>query len=293
MLDREEIMRLFKEYAPRLSKSIKMSASIPNNKIRNAIKSFAHDADSDKVLGGVNAAFFDTFTSGDLFTEDAYYFHFFDCKGAVYYDRTECVEARGKHIRVYPKGGGSSKELTPLGMNIPALVEYLNKMIALHSQASSDGSLKNGDVIRVSRKLYSHYGVYVEGGNVIHYTGAEGPSDFNGIVRETSLDEFLNGAAELKVCLFPHSIDSVDELNHPAEISVSFSEGIISSRNPLADIMRTMEKRARAEGCHLYSWDETVDRARSQLGKGGHNLITNMLMDALSEGAVLFDPKTY
>ena len=39
-------------------------------------------------------------------------------------------------------------------------------------------NIKNGDVIRVNR-----------GNRVIHYTGATGPNNFNGIVRETSLEE--------------------------------------------------------------------------------------------------------
>ncbi|MBQ6981315.1 MAG: lecithin retinol acyltransferase family protein, partial [Synergistaceae bacterium] len=65
-------------------------------------------------------------------------------------------------------------------------------------------SPKNGDVLRVNRGLYSHYGVYAADKNhVIHYTGATGPNDFNGIVRETSLDEFLNGSENFSVCTFP------------------------------------------------------------------------------------------
>ena len=65
--------------------------------------------------------------------------------------------------------------------------------------------LKNGDVIRVNRGLYAHYGIYVDtpdGGHVIHYTGTNGHSDFKGVVRETSLAEFLNGDCEYSVCRF-------------------------------------------------------------------------------------------
>ena len=62
--------------------------------------------------------------------------------------------------------------------------------------------MKNGDVIRVGRGLYAHYGVYVEGGTVIHYTGENGHSDFKGVVRETSLAEFLDGDNEYSVVKF-------------------------------------------------------------------------------------------
>ena len=61
-----------------------------------------------------------------------------------------------------------------------------------------------------------------DGGTVIHYTGATGPADFNGMVRETPIEEFLNGAKELTVCIFPKQIDHIDELNNPEEIKISF-----------------------------------------------------------------------
>ena len=66
---------------------------------------------------------------------------------------------------------------------------------------------KHGDVIKVSRTkipgteidlgmdLYNHYAIYVEtpdGPHAIHYT-SDYNSDFKGIVRETSLEEFTQG----------------------------------------------------------------------------------------------------
>ena len=50
-----------------------------------------------------------------------------------------------------------------------------------------------GDVIKVNRTLYAHYGVYVGDKRVIHYTD-EGGGDFKGMVQETSLESFLDGA---------------------------------------------------------------------------------------------------
>ena len=66
---------------------------------------------------------------------------------------------------------------------------------------------KHGDVIQVHRwrSLYSHFGVYAEtphGPRVIHYCNTEGPSDFYGIVRETAVEKFLNGAEEFNVYAF-------------------------------------------------------------------------------------------
>ena len=119
---------------------------------------------------------------------------------------------------------------------------------------------KNGDVLRVNRGLYSHYGVYAADKNhVIHYTGATGPNDFNGIVRETSLEEFLNGSENFSVCTFP---------KYPLNLPV------LPSKNPLAKIIQ-FARIIKLLDYHLYSGDEAVERARSKLGKGGYNLALN------------------
>ena len=123
-------------------------------------------------------------------------------------------------------------------------------------------NVKNGDVIRVNRGLYSHYGIYVEGGKVIHYTGATGPNDFNGIVRETSLEEFLNGSKNFNVCSFPEKPKSLSLRN-------------FVHKNKILYQLWQLVKKSRLKNYHLYSGDETVERAKSQLGKGGYNLALN------------------
>ena len=95
---------------------------------------------------------------------------------------------------------------------------------------------QHGDVIKVNRTLYAHYGIYVEGGTVIHYNNEEGGnfSDLSGFVQETSLERFLDGEKSYYICEF-------NRKDYPK----------------------------------IYSPEETVARARSKLGKGGYNLITN------------------
>lgn len=118
---------------------------------------------------------------------------------------------------------------------------------------------ENGDVICVNRGLYSHYGVFIKDGErVIHYTGANGPSDFNGIVRETSLTEFLNGAGKFSVCKFPE---------HPQKF-------LTTEKGGLFELWQAI-KNFRLKDYHLYSGSETVQRARSKLGEGGYNLALN------------------
>ena len=71
----------------------------------------------------------------------------------------------------------------------------------------------SGEVIKVDRGLYDHYGIFVRalGRNgrgelhAIQYTGRNGHNDFNGIVRETPLDDFLDGAEEFMVCRYSGS----------------------------------------------------------------------------------------
>lgn len=123
---------------------------------------------------------------------------------------------------------------------------------------------QNGDVLRVNRGLYSHYGVYAADLNhVIHYTGATGPDDFNGIVRETSLDEFLNGSKNFNVCPFPENPNNL----HPSYLPNNKKGGLFE----LWQIIKSV----RLKDYHLYSGDETVSRARSKLGQGGYNLALN------------------
>lgn len=118
---------------------------------------------------------------------------------------------------------------------------------------------ENGDVIRVNRGLYNHYGIYVKSNDhVIHYTGATGPNDFNGIVRETSLDEFLNGATEFHVCHFPQHLQKIN----------------VSSDKKLFQLWQII-KEIKQKDYHLYSGDETVERARSKIGQGGYNIALN------------------
>ena len=96
---------------------------------------------------------------------------------------------------------------------------------------------RHGDVVRVTHKLYDHYGIYVKastGARVIHYTGENGPQDFNGMVRETPIGVFLNGEKKYTVCEFD-------------------------------------PRRYRT----IYSGEETVERARSRLGQKDYNLVTN------------------
>ena len=163
----------------------------------------------------------------------------------------------------------------------------------LAGQSGRPEEAENGDVIKVNRGVYDHYGVYVSAPHsgslpsgdvppsgphsgfpsdphVIHYTGATGPADFNSRVRETSLEEFLNGARGFAVCRFPKSLDSLDSLIPKTPTGMGRQPAASPLRKAWEEI-----KRSKARDYHLYSGAETVARARAELGKEGYNIVCN------------------
>ena len=128
----------------------------------------------------------------------------------------------------------------------------------------------SGEVIKVDRGLYDHYGIFVRalGRNgrgelhAIQYTGRNGHNDFNGIVRETPLNDFLNGAGEFMVCKY-------------SGMSLRF---ICSARLLVRDVCSS---RASTSSCTLtdYTADpegrQAVERARSRIGAEGYSLPVN------------------
>ena len=121
-------------------------------------------------------------------------------------------------------------------------------------------SARFGDVIGVDRGLYQHFGVYVSNDCVIEYAAPSG--DFGGTaqVQAVSLQKFLQGQTNYFICIFPAQ---------PPEIS---AKGADESFVQLALLLRRTIK---GERYHLYTPEETVQRARSRLGETAYNLALN------------------
>lgn len=117
--------------------------------------------------------------------------------------------------------------------------------------------LQLGDVIGVDRGLYEHYGVYCGNYEVIHYTRRPGnllTRLFSWTLRIylTDIRFFLRRNKELFV------LDCTD------------------LENPVKSDPITIRPRPRwIRSFHLYSPEETVQRAKSQLGRGKFNLLVN------------------
>lgn len=116
-----------------------------------------------------------------------------------------------------------------------------------------------GDVICVNRGIYDHYGVYSGYGNVIHYT--KGNSLFDGVIRETSMAQFLEGSTNLHVCNY-------DNLGRQIGNGAYEPKSIIGGLWMLGEIF--FGKQAT-----VYSPEDTVARARSCIGLHSYDLLTH------------------
>ena len=125
--------------------------------------------------------------------------------------------------------------------------------------------LMPGDVIGVSRGIYEHYAVYTGDDEIIHYAAHDGDFDGAITVHISTMEKFLNGSEEFFVLDFPEHYEA------PTKIGVS-ATGVIGDMIDFLEEFREAEKR---EKYHLYTPEETVERARSRLGETEYNLVTN------------------
>lgn len=143
----------------------------------------------------------------------------------------------------------------------PTFLKKKRKKACDFIRTVSDSRLKKGDVIGVHRigGVYDHYGIYTGRGKVIHFSN-EG-SDFGGDirVRRATLSQFKNGASNVFVVDFEAYRDYLEnpELFDFAGLFKLAIDSFFD--NELT----------------LYSPEETVERAESQLGREGYNIVFN------------------
>lgn len=119
-----------------------------------------------------------------------------------------------------------------------------------------------GDVIGVRRVGYKHFAVYIGRNHVIHYAH-QGDRI---CVHEASMTEFLDGADSYFICDFP------DYYGRPTETNTSiFSVNSIIG-NPYEKLWGFLKK---YRDYHLYSPEETVQRAYKKIDEEEYNLVTN------------------
>lgn len=131
--------------------------------------------------------------------------------------------------------------------------------------AGRDVELHRGDVIGVDRGLYDHYGIYCGNNEVIHYSSVPRrrlSRNHSPRIYRTNITRFLKRQKHLFV------LDCTDPRNPTKSEPITIGP----RRLPLLD---WFFKNDIDKGFHLYSPEETVERAESQLGKGEYNLIVN------------------
>ena len=148
-------------------------------------------------------------------------------------------------------------------------MDYIDpKLRSLHVTASDfkrkalDSELKRGDVISVNRNgIYDHYGIYTGNLSVIHFAN-EG-SDFGGdiCVRRATLAQFKKEADYVSVIDFEQFSNYI---NTPRIKQLNLELA-------LWDLYDSVVGRK----LNIFSPEETVRRAESQLGMRGYNIAFN------------------
>ena len=141
-----------------------------------------------------------------------------------------------------------------------AMEEKLRRM-------TSDEFLQPGDIIGIKRKagVYEHYAVYIGNDKVIHYAAENG--DFTGdniTIHEAPISEFLREDCAFFVVNFP------DRNGRFEKIYQQGSE-FFSRVSDFGDLQQMMNH----PDYHLYTPEETIERAKSRLGEKNYSLEGN------------------
>lgn len=146
----------------------------------------------------------------------------------------------------------------------PTFLKKRRKKACDFKRTVSDSELRKGDVIGVHRigGVYDHYGIYTGRGKVIHFSneGSDFGSDIR--VRRATLSQFKNGASNVFVIDFEAYRDHVEN----PDLFDLLEGGIVGI---------ALRKLFGSETITIYSPEETVERAESQLGEGDYNLVFN------------------
>lgn len=164
-------------------------------------------------------------------------------------------------MSIFGSGFGKSNnplnDLTRTIIQKPPFPKKTRKKACDFKRTVSDSELRKGDVIGVHRigGVYDHYGIYTGMGKVIHFSN-EG-SDFSSdiCVRRATLSQFKDDASNVFIIDFEAYRDYVEN----PDLFDLLEGGIVGI---------ALRKLFGSETITIYSPEETVKRAESQLGKG-------------------------
>ncbi|SEM38990.1 Lecithin retinol acyltransferase [Butyrivibrio sp. ob235] len=132
---------------------------------------------------------------------------------------------------------------------------------------------KIGDILAVQRLggLYSHFAIYIGYGKVIHFA----PEIINGksencYIHKADFSEFILTETKYDIIHFPE--DGSDPIHECVNLTIDGENSLYERVNVLAGIKTKIRN---LKGYHLYSAQETVERAKSRLGEDKYNLAFN------------------
>jgi hypothetical protein len=126
--------------------------------------------------------------------------------------------------------------------------------------------VKPGDIIGVERGIYQHYGIYIGDNEVIHFSNFEWESRSELAVIRTDMGHFLDNAKKfftVSIYRINNDIEKYSKSKDPSKISSS------------ARLFEITERFNDGKTYNIYSPEEVVERAKSQLGKGNYKLLFN------------------
>ena len=127
-----------------------------------------------------------------------------------------------------------------------------------------------GDVIGVHRinGLYDHYGIYESDSCVYEYAARNG--DFGDAdIHTTTLRQFIRDSNNLFVLVFPETHQKPGKQSAMPGAAQSVLGSLVDP-HPLSGFLRTLLD---SKEYHLYSPQETIQRARRRLGESRYNLV--------------------
>lgn len=132
---------------------------------------------------------------------------------------------------------------------------------------------KKGDILAISRLagVYSHFAVYIGKGKVIHYAAPNG--DFGGTptIHKADFSNFIRKESSFDILSFPDDHTKPTRNSSTGSMACLSGGAIIDFQSVLSSVFSSRTK----ENYHLYSAEETIERAKSRLGESNYSLVTN------------------
>ncbi len=181
--------------------------------------------------------------------------------GEVWWDTLMNVD--GWRLQVH-KIGGNARILDP--HNVRKAWGSRSAMEEKLKRLTSEAFLQPGDIIGVKRGIYEHYAVYIGNDKVIHYAAEN--SDFEGspvTVHEAPMSEFLRGSSTFFFINFP------DKNGKFEKIYTNHGDSVFSRLSDTVDLQQVLM----GINYHLYTPEETVERAKSRLGENEYDIALN------------------